>query len=233
MNTQTILNMINNNEIEKLKAALQEEIYQKELKKTSGKADRYKALKYYFKYVSDDRLQLNYPYANYEYNNKKYTAFTDAYSLGITAESFDIKSYQEALAEERQTEERLPYFNIKPLLDEIVDVINTHTPLKENNLDKYISLAKSKGYKMTKKMFNAYTPFKDKFYLEIGGVCFNIALIEKAYNIIKDNSKIDIYCHEGQRMLYLKNDIGMIIVCGIRGKKELLDPNKIIEMEME
>ena len=88
---------------------------------------------------------------------------------------------------------------------------------------------------MVKKMFYSSKSSKsnDKFLLKIGEVYFNLALVEKAYNVIKDTKKELNICYSNtRRMLYLKNNLGMVMVCGMH-VSTLPDSEKVIEIKTE
>lgn len=90
MKNERILELINNGEITELKKCIQEEIYASSLEKTSGKKERFAAMKRYFKYSYGNIEALNKPCENVELNtflaNGKYNCFIDGYSFVCTTE---------------------------------------------------------------------------------------------------------------------------------------------------
>ena len=90
MDNTKILEMLNNGQIEELKEKISDEIFQEELKKSSG-ADakkRYSAMKRYFKYVGSFDDRLLYPYKNLPVEirgeKKEMNCFLDGHSFVLT-----------------------------------------------------------------------------------------------------------------------------------------------------
>lgn len=86
MRNQKILEMLNDGRIEELKVALQEEIYEESLKLKPNEKKRYAAMRKYFTYVNQTRECLRKP-CTVEFENKRYTSFTNSWSLVLTTES--------------------------------------------------------------------------------------------------------------------------------------------------
>ena len=61
MQNTKILEMLNNGQIEELKALIQEEIFTNELKSKPGAKQRYAAMKKYFSYVKNNNKALEKP----------------------------------------------------------------------------------------------------------------------------------------------------------------------------
>lgn len=126
MKNTKVLELLNNGEIEELKALLKKEIYEDNLKGNGNAMKRYSAMKRYFKYKDKNRnLAFNLPCKNIEVNGKIYNSFIDGYSFVLTSESIgEIEAYDNSK-------------NAYPNIDTMVDFNNDHVitlPMDEEKL---------------------------------------------------------------------------------------------------
>jgi len=61
MQNTKILELLNNGQVEELKAMIQDEIFQDEIKTVPGAKQRYAAMKKYFKYQENEKESLQKP----------------------------------------------------------------------------------------------------------------------------------------------------------------------------
>ena len=85
MRSIEVLELINKNQIERLKEKLRDEIYEEALKVKPGARKRYSAMKKYFNYVPTSREALQKP-CIVNFNGKEYTSFCNGFSLALTSE---------------------------------------------------------------------------------------------------------------------------------------------------
>ena len=94
MQNTKVLEMINNGQIEELKALLQDEIFADSLKGNGNAKKRYSAMKRYFKYSDNTNKALNLPCKDIEVSGNTYNSFVDGYTLVLTTESIgEMESY--------------------------------------------------------------------------------------------------------------------------------------------
>ena len=86
MKNSKVLEMLQQNRIEELKAELQDEIFTESLKTKPNAKKRYAAMKRYLKTISESRPILTKP-CEIEFDGEKYNSFTNSYSLALTKES--------------------------------------------------------------------------------------------------------------------------------------------------
>lgn len=80
-----VLEMLDKNLIEELRALLRDEIYANSLKRKPNAKKRYSAMKKYFTYADSIREICQKPYP-IEFQGKQYTSFTNSYTLVLTTE---------------------------------------------------------------------------------------------------------------------------------------------------
>ena len=117
MRNVRVLEMINAGRIEELKKLLQDEIYAESLKTTPNTKKRYTAMKKYFTYVNQSRECLQKPYI-IEFENKKYTSFTNSWSLVLTTESpGEIELFDESNGKYPDVSRLIKFGGIKKKID--------------------------------------------------------------------------------------------------------------------
>lgn len=197
MKKEKILEMLNNNEIEELKKIIETEIYENSLNNGSGKDTRYKAIK---KYISlKDKNNTN-PCLSIPCEIEGNTYITNSYSLIKTKELFEIEYFDKT---------KNNFLNVQQLLN----TVNKDKNLLNINLNKCLALAKSQGYKLTKSNLKEST-----WLLKINDIYFNLALVDMSYNIINNNTDVEIYYSTPVSPILIKNNIGECLICPIRLK---------------
>lgn len=195
MKAQYILEMLNGGKIEELKALLSDEIYKSEIQDKDGKS-RYSAMQRFFRFSKNEiRECAKKPCKDIEYNGKLYNSFVDGMCFALTTESIGtMESYDNS---------KNDYFNVKYFID-------FSGSMEELDLNSVLAQAKSKGYKFKKSEL-----YEDTLYfLHYKNNYYKIALLDKAYSIINNNEKAEIY-HSGQKYstLFIKNNIGITGIC--------------------
>lgn len=192
MKNSKVLEMLNENRIEELKLALQDELYSEELAKRSGAKQRYAAMKKYFKLLDIPRECCQKPCV-IEFNGENYNAFTNSYSLILTKESCgELQMFD-------TTNGNYP---------EIRRLIDISGPEEKIDFNKVLAEAKSKGYKFKKSsiMSNEYLFHHNDSYFRMG-------LLDSSYSIIASEGEASIYHVKGRRSkLTIVNDIGICVI---------------------
>lgn len=199
MRSEKILEMLNKGEIEELKKALENEIYEKSLEKGSGVKERLQAMKKYFKIASDNNFdkRLNMP-CKTKVNGKEMTCFIDGHSVACTfEEATGIQLYKE-------WEDGTNYFDVDKLLD-----VKGYKVVTGIDLQSVLAEAKSRGYKYTKANKNNLNYI---FHFIDSDGYFNLFLLDKAYSIIAGGENEEIYYYNKKSMLIIKNSIGMVAI---------------------
>lgn len=174
------LELINGGKIEELKALLQDEVYQDNIKKKPDAKKRYTAMKKYFSYTTSARECLQKPCV-IEFEDKPYTSFTNSWSLVLTNEpTGEIELFDK---------EQFKYPDVARLLrfDGIKKKMDFHSIIAE---------AKSKGYKLNKTEVGAGF----KYLMLYDGTYYKIGLIDISYKIIDDGELALTYHPDGEKM---------------------------------
>lgn len=208
MQSSKVLEMLNQNRIEELKAELQDEIFTESLKKKPNAKKRYAAMKRYLKTISESRPILTKP-CEVEFEGKKYNSFTNSYSLALTTETCgEIEMCEEP--------ERYP---------DVTKLIKFEGDVEKINLNKVLAEAKSKGYKFTK---NAI--YSNDYLMHYNGAYFRMALVDITYGILDEGKEIDVYFSGKLRPITIQNDLGVGIILPIRYDSESLGDVTIVEV---
>lgn len=194
MRNSEMLEMLNNGQIEKLKAALKDEIYAESLKGKPTAKKRYAAMKRYLKTISESRPILTKPCA-IEYEGEQYNSFTNSYSLVLTKES---------CGEIEMCEEPDRYPDVKRL-------IPTSGEEGQINFNRVLAEAKSLGYKYTKTSIH-----NNDYLMRYNGGYFRMALVDVTYGVIAEDTPTDVIFSGKLRPLTIKNDLGIGIILPIR-----------------
>ena len=196
MQNTKILEMLNNGQIEELKALIQEEIFTNELKSKPGAKQRYAAMKKYFSYVKNNNKALEKPCV-IDFDGEEYTSFINGYSIALTKES---SGEMELFGDSGN------YLNVGKMV-----VFDGEE--KEIDFNTIIAEAKSKGYKLKKSEVEQGNDFKYIFHYD--NAYFKVGLLDSTYSIINDGKKATVW-HLGNRKEYspiiIKNDIGLCVV---------------------
>lgn len=191
MKSSRVLEMLHQNRINELKAALQDEIFTESLKTKPNAKKRYAAMKRYLANISSAREILQKP-CEVEIEGNKYMSFCNTYSLALTKETCG----EIPLCEEP---DRYP---------PIARLLNYEGTEGKIDFGKVMAEAKSKGYKYTK---NAI--YSNDYLLHYGGAYFRIALLDLTYGIIDDGNEAIVYHVDGpRRSMTITTDIGVAVV---------------------
>ena len=228
MNSEIVLEMINNGEIEGLKSLLRDEIYRDSLRGNGNAKSRYMAMKRYFKFArKDDREVCKLPCKNIMANGREYNSFFDGYSFAFTTESIgEINSYDNSKAD---------YLNVEGLISSYI-----FAPSRDKeriDFNKIIADAKSKGYKYKKDevartegkgfIFNYALKYKDAY--------FKLGQIDQAYSIVNDGEPSTVYCQDEKSILYIETSLGIagILPVSPKGFKECCTQKEFIIINAE
>lgn len=192
MKNSKVLEMLNENRIEELKLALQDELYSEELAKQPGAKKRYAAMKKYFKLLDIPRECCQKPCA-IEFNGENYNAFTNSYSLILTKESCgELQMFD-------TTNGNYP---------EISRLIDISGPEEKIDFNKVLAEAKSKGYKFKKSSI-----MSNEYLFHLNDSYFRMGLLDSSYRIIASEGEASIYHVKGRRSkLTIVNDIGICVI---------------------
>lgn len=190
------LELLKQNRINELRAALEDEVYQESLKKSPNAKRRYTAMRRYFTYSHNFREVCQKP-CKIEFEGKPYTSFTNSWSLALTTES---------------TGELELFDTSTGNYPDVGRLISFNGTEKKINFADVIARAKSKGYKLKKSEFAS-----NQYLMCYHGVYFRIPLLDITYAIIADGGEATIYHEEGSlRPMTIKNDIGVCIILPVR-----------------
>lgn len=207
MRSSKVLEMLNNGQIEKLKTALQDEIYADSLKGKPNTKKRYAAMKRYLKTISESRPILTKPCA-IEYEGEQYNSFTNSCSLVLTKESCG----ELAMCDEP---DRYP---------DVARLIPTSGEEGQIDFNRVLAEAKSKGYKYTKNAIQS-----NEYLMHYKGGYFRMALVDVTYGVIAEDTPTDVIFNGKLRPLTIKNDLGIGIILPIRYDGEEPEHIAIIE----
>lgn len=191
MKSSKVLEMLQQNRIEELKAELQDEIFTESLKSKPNAKKRYAAMKKYLTFVSDAREVLKKP-CEIEFEGEKYISFCNLYSLALTTETCgELKLCDEP--------DRYP---------PVAKLVRFDGDEGKIDFTKVLAEAKSKGYKLKKSEI-----LSNNYLMHYDGAYFRIALIDSTYGIIDDGKEATVYHVNGPRTsLTIKNDIGVCVI---------------------
>lgn len=216
MRSVKVLEMINNNKIDELKAELQDEIYKDSLKGNSSAKKRYTAMKKYFTYTTNVRECLQKP-CKIIFEDKPYTSFTNSWSLALTTEDTgEIELFNE---------ENGKY-------PDVVRLLNFDGIKRKVDFRKIFAEAKSRGYKLTKKEVGPGF----EYMMLYDGTYYKIGLLEATYAIIDDGELAMVYHPDGKRKpLTIQTSVGICMIMPVFIKdedEEDIDPERIVEVEL-
>lgn len=209
MQSIKVLEMLNNGQIEKLKAELQDEIYADSLKGKAGAKKRYSAMKRYLKTISESRPILTKP-CEVEFEGSKYNSFTNSYSLALTTEP---------CGELEMCDEPDRY----PDVSRLISFAGEEGRI---NFNQVLAEAKSKGYKYTKTAIH-----NNDYLMRYKGAYFRMALIDITYGIIDEGQEAIVWFNGPLRPITIQTTIGVGIVLPIRRESEEYDDETIIVVE--
>lgn len=190
------LELLRQNRINELRAALEDEVYQESLKTNPSAKKRYTAMKRYFTYSDNPREVCQKPCV-IEYQGKTYTSFTNAYSLALTTEP---------------TGEIELFDTDNGTYPDVSRLIHFNGTEKKVNFAEVLATAKTKGYKLRKSEF-----YTNHFLMRYNGIYFRIPLLDITYAIIDNGGEASVYHKEGSLTpMTIQTDIGVCIVLPVR-----------------
>lgn len=208
MKNSKVLELLNQNKIEELKAELQDEIFTETLKANPSAKKRYAAMKRYLKTISETRPILTKP-CEVEYDGEKYNSFTNSYSLVLTKESCG----------------EIPMCDEPDRYPDVTRLIPTNGEDGKIDFDKVLAEAKSKGYKYTKTAIH-----NNDYLMRYNGGYFRIALIDITYGVISNGQETNVLFNGKLRPITIQNELGIGIILPIRYEGEPTEDSIVIEV---
>lgn len=211
MKSSKVLELLNQNKIEELKAELQDEIFTESLKTNPSAKKRYTAMKKYFTYVSSIREALSKP-ASIEFQGKQYTSFTNGYSLVLTKESCgEMKMFNEE-------------FGNYPDITRLIDFTGNEGRIDFN---KVFAEAKSKGYKLKKSEV-----IGSGYLMHYKGSYYRLGLVDSTFGIINDGEPASVFHLDGdyRSKLVINNALGVCVIMPVN-IENLPEEAVVIEVE--
>lgn len=197
MQNTKILEMINNGQIEELKALIQEEIFTGGLKSKPGAKQRYAAMKKYFSYIKGNGNKACTMPCVIDFEGEKHTSFVNGYSIALTTETS---------GEMELFEDPDKYLNVEKMI-----VFDGEE--KEIDFNRIIAEAKSKGYKLKRSEVETGDDFKYIFHYD--EAYFKIGLLDATFSIINDGKEAKVW-HPGSRKeispIIIENSLGVCMV---------------------
>ena len=214
MQNTKVLEMINNGQIEELKALLRDEIFADSLKGNGNAKKRYSAMKRYFKHSDSTSKALNLPCKDIEVLGNTYTSFVNGYTIVLTTESIgEIESYDNTNGS---------YFKVASMLNlsdaKSVDIFDVSTILAE---------AKTKGYKYKKSEVGQHQDFQYCFKYKEG--YFKVGLLDQAFSIIDDGKEAEVYYNGEKGLLFIKTSIGIAGILPFNAMENIEEKKTVIE----
>lgn len=206
-----ILEMLNNNRIEELKALLKDEIYADLLKKKPGASKRYSAMKRYFTLVDTEREILQKPCV-IEYEGLGYISFCNSYSVALTKEPCGA----------------IELFTDVDRYPDVSRLIRKEGDKSFINFTEIFAKAELEGYRLIKNEVNTN---KFKYLLKIRNTYFKLGLVDATFSIINDGEPAKVYISdEPYRPITIETSIGICTIMPMR-INEVSDHHIIIEAE--
>lgn len=199
MKNTKILEMINNNQLEELKKLLQDEIYIDTLNSNSNAKKRYSAMKKYFVEKINNKACMM-PCKDITVNGCIYNSFVDGVSIVLTTENTGkMETFDNS---------RNDYLKVDGMVTSLYQ--NSFSLI---NVNQILADASKQGYKYSAKQCITGNA---EHIVKIGNGYFNIALLEKAYKIIDNNSICECYVSNSDKNpILIQNEIGVIVVLPI------------------
>ena len=214
MQSTKVLEMINNGQIEELKALLKDEIFADSLKGNVNAKKRYSAMKRYFKYSDNTNKALSLPCKDIEVSGNTYNSFVDGYTLVLTTESIgEMESYDKTSGS---------YFKV-------ADMLNLSDAKSIDNFDvnTIIAEAKAKGYKYKKSEIGRCQDFQYAFKYKEG--YFKVGLLDQAFSIIDDGKEAEVYYNGAKGLLFIKTSIGIAGILPFNPMENVEEKKTVIE----
>lgn len=217
MNASFVLEMLREGNIETLKAIAEDEVYKESLKKNGNAKNRYAAMKRFFKFVNKKVACMQSPAVGITVKGDVYNSFCDGHCFALTAESIgEITPYNVA--------EHGDYLNMDKM-------VNLYDYKRKELIDVGAVLAKSKaqGYKFLKAEEN-----EAKHLIQVEDGFFKTYLVDKAFSIVDDGEKAEVYYNGAKAIMYIVTSIGIAAILPINMKAEDKEragaENRIVKM---
>lgn len=190
-----ILEMINNGQVEELKALLRDEIFSGSLKNKPGAKQRYTAMKKYFSYT-DNVIKAYKKPCTIDFEGEKYTSFCNGYSIALTKEPAG----------------EIELFKNPSGYPQVGEYIIFDGERKEIGFNRILAEAKSQGYRLKKAEVQPEENFK--YLLHYDGAYYKTGVLDAAYSIIDNGGKAAAWHKNGRgpSPLVIKNDIGICVI---------------------
>ena len=203
MKNTKVLEMLNNGQIEELKALLQDEIFTEGLTNTSGAKKRYSAMKKYFTLTKAYNAACEKPCV-IDFEGQKHTSFVNGYSIALTTET---------AGQMEHFEDASNYLNVSKM-------VTYDGTKREIDFTRVLAEAKSKGYKLKKSEVENGGDFQ--YIMHYDGAYFKIGLLDATYGIIDNGEKAEVYHQDGKKTspIVIKNDIGVAVVLPVNYNAE-------------
>lgn len=216
MKNTKILEMLNNGQIEELKALLQDEIFVDTLANKSGAKKRYSAMKKYFTLTKACNAACEKPCV-IDFEGQKYTSFVNGYSMALTTETAGQMEHFEDVNNYLNVSKMITYDGTK----------------REVDFTKVLAEAKSKGYKIKKSEVEVGKDFK--YVMHYDGAYYKIGLLDATYSIIDNGEKAEVYHQDGKKTspIVIKNDIGVALVLPVKYNAKAFQNDGKIVIEVE
>ena len=217
MQNTKILELLNNGQVEELKAMIQDEIFIDGIRAVPGAKQRYSAMKKYFKYQNNEKESLQKP-CKVTFQGDEYYSFLDGYSVVLTKESIgEITEYDNTNSDYFKVEQLLSYSGYD---SKMVDV------------SAILAEAKSKGYKFKKSEIGQNSDFSCAWHFE--NAYFKIGILDQAFSIINDGEEAEVY-YSGKEtsIIFIKTSLGICGVLPVRAKVVMENEKIILGTEAE
>lgn len=197
MKAEQTLKMLEENRIEELTQMLRNEIFENSLKASTGQRQRLSAMKKYFEYGDKDVYNPVFQKpSTLVFEGKGMTALTNGQSAIITNETCGPT-------------DRIPPEQYVKLQNFIV----RRGKAVSIDIGKAIAVAKSLGYKISKKeVHGSRDEFKYAFYYD--GAYYKVGLVDATYAVLDAGTKCMVYHEEDQEKqpIVIENEIGIAII---------------------
>ena len=217
MKNTLVLEMINNGEIEELKALLQNEIYTDSLKGNGDSKKRYKAMERYIKAATNWTAPHNnmmHESCKVTVRGEDYYCFLDGFNIALTTEPIG----------------QIPeYDNSKDTYFKVDKMITFDGTMERLNLNSILAEAKSKGYKWKKSELGNNGDFKYLFKYKDG--YFKIGLLDMAYSIVNDGEEAEVYYINNKTPITIKTSVGIALVLPVNAKDDIEKNHVVIDVE--
>lgn len=197
MNAKETLQMLEEGKVDEVKQILRNEILENSLRISTNEKRRFSAMRKYFEYA---KARIYNPVCEkpsvLTIEGKTWTALTNGQSAVLTQESC---SPMETIPSERYVK--------------LQDIIVRRGKAVTVDIGKAIAVAKSLGYKISKKeVHGSGDEFKYAFYYD--GAYYKVGLVDATYAVINTGTECTVYHEDGQarQPIVIENEIGIAMI---------------------